>query len=789
MGNLLYRIRRHKLLRCRLVLCTHRVAINSFFPCAAVGIEGDGYDIRLPICLEDDRSATRNVFHGGRRIYRVCAVILSPIIKYKTISRCSCYVVQRRCYITGSEILSIGILKGEYLNSALTSDSALLSICALELHQRLILVGDAVTAGKRIVLIVPCIQIIIQMNLSIILVQNSVVCHRGSNIIIHDFGFRRQINIRLIIILLILLQLGRNQIRNLRASRCRFRKFIIELCILLAIGTDIMLVNGVIQLFCRLSSVFPDSIQSASSLSEFFQLGCLGAQCQQAQRLCSICANAPAYKLFSSIRRIRGNLLYRIRRLIRLRCLSLVGIQLVVSNICICCPFAAVGIKGDGYIIRRPLCGKGYIVFRHGEGRLIILHLNIGIGGRPTVEGIALTGRNIGRNHLLRASENTGNLSRNRHIAYSVCGARCIRDLVLGFAVVRLSIVVFVLCPNRIEGSKHASSRRTCCKNTSLICIFLRGHRILYLSSAKAKQNSLILFQRIARCRNIECRSIYTNLSGRNRSLAAVIVILHTTERCFTGFACCNCGFIQIQTGAGVRINFDSFILCQLCQIRRNRELNHQFLTERTVRLFSFRHKVLGIVITRNRYGLTIDVNSCAGRFCRNVPAAICLAVLSINLNVSGIVRQIEVLRHGVLHNCLRIQLCIYRRIDILRNLGKYIIQTCRIRCGQIVIGIRTLEVLGDFPTKVSSPHKCLIISLQTNIIGACIISRQIIQKSVSGRNIASIDVTYSQKTTIRPIRADCTITVLLKTRSTIELIRISTAKNTNRVNFGQLIL
>ena len=185
------------------------------------------------------------------------------------------------------------------------------------------------------------------MNLSIILVQNSVVCHRGSNIIIHDFGFRRQINVRLIIILPILLQLGRNQIRNLRASRCRFRKFIIELCILLAIGTDIMLVNGVIQLFCRLSSVFPDSIQNTGSLSEFFQLGCLGAQYPQAQRLCSICANAPAYKLFSSIRRIRGNLLYRIRKLKLLRCRGLVGIHRVASNIF--CPCAAVGIKGDGY--------------------------------------------------------------------------------------------------------------------------------------------------------------------------------------------------------------------------------------------------------------------------------------------------------------------------------------------------------------------------------------------------------------------------------------------------------
>ena len=96
------------------------------------------------MCLKGDRSATRNAFHGSLRIYRIYVLILRPDIKCKTISRCSCYVGQRRCYITGSEILSFGILKGEYLNSARTSDSALGSICALELHQRLILIGDLI---------------------------------------------------------------------------------------------------------------------------------------------------------------------------------------------------------------------------------------------------------------------------------------------------------------------------------------------------------------------------------------------------------------------------------------------------------------------------------------------------------------------------------------------------------------------------------------------------------------------------------------------------------------------
>ena len=148
-SNLSNCLRRLIRLRCLSIIVLHLVAINSFCPCAAVGIEGDGYDVRLPICLKGDRSATRNVFHGGRRIYRLRVVILSPIIKYKTSSRCSCYVAQRRRYITGSKILSIGILKGEYLNSTLTGDSALVSICALELHKRLILVGSAVLVLVR----------------------------------------------------------------------------------------------------------------------------------------------------------------------------------------------------------------------------------------------------------------------------------------------------------------------------------------------------------------------------------------------------------------------------------------------------------------------------------------------------------------------------------------------------------------------------------------------------------------------------------------------------------------
>ena len=139
-----------------------------------------------------------------------------------------------------------------------------------------------------------------------------------------------------------------NQLRNLRALQGKqIDPAYIHCCNFVTLLINIMLTSGVIQLFCRLSSVVPDSIQNTGSISEFFQLGCLGAQYPQAQRLCSICANAPAYKLFSSIRRIRGNLLYRIRKLKLLRCRLVLCTHRVAINSC--CPCAAVGIKGDGY--------------------------------------------------------------------------------------------------------------------------------------------------------------------------------------------------------------------------------------------------------------------------------------------------------------------------------------------------------------------------------------------------------------------------------------------------------
>ena len=233
--------------------------------------------------------------------------------------------------------------------------------------------------------------------------------------------------------------------------------------------------------------------------------------------------NIPAVKGLTSLYRIGRNLSYHIRRLICLRCLSLVGIHRVAINSC--CPCAAVGIKGDGYIIRRPLCGKGYILFRHGEG-LIILHLNI--GSCPTAEGIALTSGLFRRNRLLRASENTSNLS--RHIVYSVLGARCIRDRVLGFLVVRRSIAVFVLCIVNFQDVLGRIFDNGCIQNILSVfieCIILRAYHSLL---GEMRCTRTIVCADSYRVANI-CSTAHGR-TCRSSILHIIIIILNRVSAC-----------------------------------------------------------------------------------------------------------------------------------------------------------------------------------------------------------------------------------------------------------------
>ena len=336
--------------------------------------------------------------------------------------------------------------------------------------------------------------------------------------------------------------------------------------------------------------------------------------------------------------RIGSNLSNCLRRLIRLRCLSIIVNQRVVINICIFCPFAAVGIEGDGYIISRPLCGKGYILCRHGE-------LVIGYGDAfrclPTAEGIALTSGLFRRNRLLRASENTRN--RLRQTSYSVCGARYIRDRVLGFLVVRRSIAVFVLCVINLDYSVILNGFGNRCrlcffKNVSRILIF--GVDICLVNSQGVATNPNILLHRL--------RIVFLS----------VLVVLNAV-RCFLGSVFVLCplcieGNIFVCHGESIRI-WGSFAIC--LRIPRSKTIPR-----------------LGKRVLLNSYSCTRNISLCIGD-CIAASAAIAVIGHAVSRNCNC--RRFGQLGFAILAICQTCILCIICSC----NIGRIIMRTALPRC------------------------------------------------------------------------------------------------------------
>ena len=168
-------------------------------------------------------------------------LVLCPDIKGEALVGRDNNVRHVRRHCTGGSVFTVIILQSEHLRGAVTGNGAP-RIAGHELNDSLIHIGDIVALISGILIIVPDILIIVQVD-DIVGAENSSLANQRRTV---EFGIRLNINIvDVITVIVVILFHGRNQVNYLRTGSSGSVDHVDSKRIF-ALRVDIMLTHGVV---------------------------------------------------------------------------------------------------------------------------------------------------------------------------------------------------------------------------------------------------------------------------------------------------------------------------------------------------------------------------------------------------------------------------------------------------------------------------------------------------------------------------------------------------------------